>query len=295
MRECPFVSIVLVNYNSAEHTVECIDSLKNLEYDNYEILVVDNASRKEDYAILKEINNKKVHIINSGENLGFAGGNNLAINLAIKKSDYIMLLNNDTTVESDFLIKMLEVFEKETNIGIVCPKIYNYYDQSVVSYAGGDINTLKGGVYIEGINGKNLEIYDMPRKITFATGCCMLVPINVFETVGVLPEDYFLYFEDTDFSIRVLNEGMFLWYEPQAKIYHKESVSTERFSANYQYYFVRNRFTFIKRNFEFKNKITAYPISFLYVLKKIAKKQFSYENSGLALKDFMIGKMGKRT
>jgi hypothetical protein len=290
----PFVSIILVNYNTAEHTLECVDSLNNIDYKNYEIVIVDNLSRTEDVEKLNSITNSKVTVIKNKENSGFSGGNNLAIKMVLEKSDYILLLNNDTTVEKDFLNIMINKAESESDIGVVCPKIFNYYNRTEVSYGSADINYFKGGVFIYGINEKNEKVYNTSREITFATGCCMLIKAETLRKTGLLPEEYFLYFEDTDYSMKVMKSGYKMWYEPMAVIYHKESVSTEKCSPNYQYYFSRNRFMFIKKNFELKNKITAYPVSFMYIVKSILKGDFDIKNSFAGLRDFLIGKTGKR-
>lgn len=290
----PLVSIILVNYNGAVHTLECVKSLDNVNYSNFEIIIVDNASKQEDVEILRSLkSNKRVKLIESNENTGFSGGNNIGLRECIKyNNDYIMLLNNDTVVEPDFINVMLNDFSND--IGLVCPKICNYYNHNEVSYAGGYINTLKGGVFIYGINSLDKNEYIKPKEITFASGCCMLMKADVIKKAGFLPEEYFLYFEDTDFSVRVSKCGYKMWYEPKAVIYHKESVSTEKCSPNYQYYFVRNRFMFIHKNIKLKNKLTAYPISCLYVIKSILKKRFNWSDSLQGLRDFLIGKTGKR-
>ena len=294
MKEMPKVSIVLVNYNSSDHTLECINSLMNIDYKNFEIIIVDNASGMLERKKLDQISLENVKIINSDVNLGFSGGNNLCISEVMSNSEFILLLNNDTVVEQNFLTELVMAAKSNKNIGIVCPQIFNYYNRSEVSYAGGDINYLKGSVYIVGINDKRKDLYEVPRKISFATGCCMLINSKVFKDVGLLPEEYFLYFEDTDFSVRVIRKGYSIWYQPTAKIYHKESVSTKRYSDNYQYYFVRNRFYFIKKNYLIVNKFTAYPISLLYVIKKILEKKFTFRNSFYAIRDFLNNNMGKR-
>lgn len=290
----PFVTIILVNYNTGEHTVECINSLSDIMYSNYEVIIVDNASDENDIEKLRMIQNPKVRLIESKQNLGFSGGNNLAIKEALKKSDYVMLLNNDTTVEKDFLTEMINRANSSNEIGVVCPKIFNYYNRQEISYGSADINYFKGGVYIYGINERNETVYNTPREITFATGCCMLIKKEVLEKAGFLPEEYFLYFEDTDYSVKILKSGFKMWYEPKAVIYHKESVSTEKCSPNYQYYFSRNRFMFIRNNFPNKYKITAYPISFLYIIKSILKGRFNVSNCYEGIRDFFLGKKGKR-
>lgn len=290
----PKIYIVLVNYNGTTDTNECIDSLLNIRYSNFKVVIVDNNSETNQIESLISLDNDKVEIILNDTNVGFSGGNNIGIEHALKNgADYICILNNDTVVETDFLNELLNRFECDTNVGVCCPQIRSYYEQNVVTYGGGEINYLKGGVYIFGINeineGKNKEA----RYISFATGCCSLIKREVFEKIGLLPENYFLYYEDTDFSVKVQSKYK-IWYEPKAVIYHKESVSTGKYSDNYQYYFVRNRLIFIRDNFSLKQKLSAYPITCLYIIKKIIEKNFMLNNVVDALNDYIHGRDGKR-
>ena len=289
------ISIILVNYNGSNDTLECINSLKKCNYPNYEVVVVDNSSKDNDRDNLVKNMPNDIKIIFSNINTGFSGGNNLGINYAINNgAEYICLLNNDTVVEFDFLSNLYSIITKHSNIGIVSPMIKNYYNHSEITYGGGFVNHIKGGVFIYGINSDDHEIMQQCRKITFASGCCMLFRKEVFLNIGGLPEDYFLYFEDTDFSEKAINLGFEIWYAPSAVIYHKESVSTNKNSPNYQYYFVRNRLFFIRDNFNIINKFSAYPITLLYAIKKIITKQFQFRNVLDGCVDFLKGKNGKR-
>lgn len=290
------VGIILVNYNGAKDTIECLNSLKNIYYSNKCIYIVDNNSNEKDVKFLENnINYSDVKIIKLKENIGFSGGNNIGIKEALADNcEVIGLLNNDTTVEVDFLNQLVEKLFSDERIGAVVPQIRDYYNKSIVTYGGGEINYLKGSVFIEGINRYEDSINNAERCVTFGHGCCLFMKSKVISKVGLLPEEYFLYFEDTDYSIQLTNSGYKILYCPESIIYHKESVSTKKGSDNFQYYFTRNRFYFIKKNFKLLSKLTAYPISVLYLIKKMLLKEFEFKNVKVGLIDYSRGKTGKR-
>lgn len=290
------VGIILVNYNGAKDTVECLNSLCTVNYLNKVIYVVDNNSNKKDLEYLENsIDYSCVKLIKLKENIGFSGGNNIGIKKALTDGcEVIGLLNNDTTVEGDFLNQLIEKLFSDKKIGAVVPQIRDYYNESIVTYGGGEINYLKGSVFIEGINRYEESINNTERFITFGHGCCLFLKKEVILKIGLLPEEYFLYFEDADYSIQIVRSGYRIMYCPKSIIYHKESASTKKGSDNFQYYFTRNRFYFIKKNLKISSKLTAYPISILYLIKKMILKEFELKNIEIGLKDYLKGKLGKR-
>lgn len=290
------VGIILVNYNGAKDTVECLNSLYTVNYKNKKIYVVDNNSSEDDLEYLESfIDCSYVKLIKLEENLGFSGGNNIGIKEALADGCKVIgLLNNDTTVEDDFLNQLVIKLFSDKRIGAVVPQIRDYYNESMVTYGGGEINYLKGSVFIEGINRYEDSINNTERFVTFGHGCCLFLKKEVILKIGLLPEEYFLYFEDADYSIQLTNSGYKILYCPESIIYHKESVSTKKGSDNFQYYFTRNRFYFIKKNFKLLSKLTAYPISVLYLIKKMLLKEFELKNIKVGLIDYSRGKTGKR-
>jgi len=216
------VSIIIINYKNVEETIHCINSLKRVNYPNYSIVVVDNNSNNGSVEKLRDIFNNDIFIIESYKNLGFAGGNNLGIRYALKfNPDYILLINNDTEVEPDFLSIMVNSFKEDSLIGMVSPKIMFYDKKDRVWFGGGNISWLE----FTGKHEKNPEKVNRKRYITFATGCCILIKREVIERVGLLPEEYFMYFEDFDYSLQVQRSGYKILYEPAAVIYHKVGSS----------------------------------------------------------------------
>lgn len=248
------VYIILVNYNSYKDTIECAKSLEKIEYKNFKIIIVDNGSKDESLSkIRREL--KECILIETGENLGFAGGNNAGINYAIKNgADYVLLLNNDTLVKSDFLNKMLLRYQQNDNIGLVGCKIMYYPEKNRIWFGGGKIDWFKFIGTHFGIGEVDNGQYDQENEIDFMTGCCMLIKREVIEKVGLLSEQYFMYFEDVDFCVKVKEAGYKIWYNPKAVIYHKVGLSgggeESPFSIKWS---TRNRMIFMNK---YKYKIS---------------------------------------
>lgn len=284
----PLVYIILVNYKGVNHTIECIKSLKKIIYKNYKIIVVDNNSKDNSINELSKI--KDIVLIKNKINAGFAGGNNLGIKFAIDNgADYVLLLNNDTTVEIDFLNQLID--EAEKDVGIYVGKIMFYYDKNIIWYAGGKIDKFRGCTNVNGFV-EDKGQFEKESFVTFATGCCMLIERDVIKKVGLLKEDYFLYFEDTDYCARTLKQGYKIKYCPKAIIYHKESVSTKKHSFNFDYYFTRNRLFFIKDNLKGFYKIISYCYTNVFIFAKAIMKKQSLRATIYSYKHFFINRRG---
>jgi GT2 family glycosyltransferase len=265
------VHIILLNWNNEEDTLECIESLEEINYGNYKIIIVDNGS--ETKSVLKiEKKYPEMKIIKNKENLGFAGGNNVGIKYAIEDgADYVLLLNNDTTVEEDFLEKLVEAGELDKENGLLGSKTNYHSEQNRIWFAGGKVSWMKNkGTHI-GLDEIDQGQYDKIKEVDYLTGCCLLVKREVIEKIGVLEEDYFLYYEDTDFSLRAKNTGYKIMYIPKSKIYHKISRSTKPGSSSYIYYHTRNGLVMTKRNGSLLNKIILGPHCIFLFLKQIIK------------------------
>lgn len=275
----PLVYIILVNYNGYKDTIECVNSLKKISYKNYKIVVVDNASSDNSVEILmEELSN--CMIIESKKNIGFAGGNNLGIKYALNhNADYIMLLNNDTIVESQFLNDMINSFNVNNKIGIVGCKIMYYPEKNIIWYGGGYIDWFKfiGAHY--GMRQIDKGQCNNKKEIDFVTGCCMLVKREVFEKVDLLSEDYFMYFEDVDFCVKVKNAGFMIWYNPEAVIYHKVGLSSGGEESSFSIeWCTRNRLLFMNK---YKNNVS----KFNFMLSKA----FFYSTRCIRFFQYVIG------
>ncbi|WP_066021812.1 glycosyltransferase family 2 protein [Clostridium sp. CT7] len=243
------VFIIIVNYNAYKDTIECVKSLRKISYKNYKVIIVDNASTDESVARIND-KLKDCILLRSMKNLGFAGGNNIGMRYALEKgADYVLLLNNDTLVERDFLSNMLVPFSRNTSIGMVGCKIMYYPEVTKIWFGGGKIDWFKFIGTHFGMREIDNGQCDDEKEIDFMTGCCILVKRKVIEKVGPLSEEYFMYFEDVDFCVRVKECGYMIWYEPKAVIYHKVGLSgggeESAFSIRWC---TRNRVLFMNKN-----------------------------------------------
>ena len=244
----PLVSIITINYNESNVTLDMLESARNLTYSNYEIIVVDNASPNDNPDIIKE-KYPEVVLIKSLENLGFAGGNNLGVKQA--KGAYLLFINNDTIVPPDFIQPLVETLQNDENIGMVSPKIKFHWDPSLIQYAGyTPMNhwTIRNNSI--GYHQKDDGSYDKPGETQSIHGAAMMVPRTVVDKVGMMTEVYFLYYEEHDWAEMIKRGGYKIYYQPKSYILHKESISTGKFSPLKTYYISRNRILFARRNFK---------------------------------------------
>jgi GT2 family glycosyltransferase len=280
------IGIILVNYNGALDTVECVDSIEKSSYKNYEIYVVDNASNDKDVSILEKLDGK-VTLLKLKENVGFSGGNNRGISLAIENGcEYILLLNNDTIIEKDTLTHMIDTLQSHHEVGILGCRIHYFSDRENVWFAGGKI------VKAMGTTKHYMKLQKGFEYVSFLTGCCMLISSEVIQQCGMLSEEYFLYYEDADYCEKVVRKGWKLAADLDAVIYHKVSSSTMEYSDNYFYYVIRNRFLFIKNNINGIHKAVAYVYSMISMLYKFLK--YKKKSIIIGFRDFICQKKGKK-
>lgn len=247
MRSQPDISVITVNYNGLQDTREMLASLQtHVLTVSYEIIVVDNGSR-ENEAILLQEHFPDITVIRSEKNLGFAGGNNLGIHEAQGK--YIFLLNNDTLVEDDSLHFLCDTLEHNPQAAAVSPKIKFSGAPRNIQYAGFTPIT-KYTLRNEGIgyNEPDEGQYDTPSSTAFLHGAAMLVRREAIGKAGLMPEIYFLYYEEMDWCTHMSREGYHLLYDPRCTVYHKESSSTGTDSPLKTYYLTRNRLLYAWRN-----------------------------------------------
>ena len=245
------VTIIILNWNGKEDTIECLESLKHITYLNYEILLVDNGSTDGSVECFRE-RYPEMEIIENGENLGFAEGNNVGIRKAMDEGvDYVLLLNNDTVVDPEFLGELVTVAEGDEKIGIVGPKIYYYkYNgrKDVIWFAGGKVLRRIGQPFHDGLHEIDKGQYDKMKNVGFITGCALLIKKEVIDKIGLLDIDYFAYFEDLDYNIKASKTGYSIVYSPKAKVWHKGSSTSGFMSPTYMYFHTRNRILFVKKN-----------------------------------------------
>ena len=278
------VSLIILNFNGWKDTIECLESIYQINYPNYDVILVDNASsdnsidkikhyckgklkvessffeyekqnkpidfleitKEESESISKlDLSNKRLILIKNKDNYGFAEGNNIGIRFALKylKSDYVLLLNNDTIVDKNFLKEMINVTGDK--IGIVGSKIYFYDSPKLIQSAGVKINWYLGEV--DEIGRRKKKKLNKIKEVESVSGCSMLINKEIFNEIGLIDNSYYLYYEDTDFCIRTLKEGFKVVFTPYSKIWHKTSVTSRKTTGLREFYSFRNLFLFMNR------------------------------------------------
>jgi len=259
------ISIITINYNGLANTCALIETIPFNDY-SLEVIVVDNAS-SEDEATHIEQRYPKIKVIRSKENLGFAGGNNLGIQAALGK--YLFFVNNDTIFKEFNIQSLVERLESNSRIGMVCPKIRFAWGSCPIQFAGyTPLSRITLRNKAIGYGEEDLGQYDIAHSTPYAHGAAMMVKREAVEKAGMMPECYFLYYEELDWSMMIRRAGYEIWYEPTCTIYHKESQATGQESALRTYYITRNRLLFAKRNQQGVAKYWSY----LYLIALVASK-----------------------
>ena len=258
------LSIITVNYNGIKDTCELIDSIPF--NDEMEVIVVDNASANNEASVMEE-KYPYIKVIRSDRNLGFAGGNNLGIRFALGK--YIFLINNDTIFKDFNIQPLIDRLESSPKIGAVCPKIRFSWDNKTIQFCGytplSKVTVRNKSIgFGEADNGQ----YNTPHSTPYAHGAAMMIKKAVIDEVGLMPECYFLYYEELDWSMMITRAGYEIWYEPSCTIFHKESQTTGQNSPLRTYYITRNRLLLVKRNWK---GITKY-LSYFYLISLVASR-----------------------
>ena len=248
------LSIITVNYNGLKDTYELIESIpfnKDLK-----VIVVDNASKEDEASIISE-RFPQVKVIRSDKNLGFAGGNNLGIKEA--KGKYILLVNNDTFFKEFNVEHLINRLESSDEIGIVCPKLRFAWDNHPIQFAGyTQLSNITLRNRAIGFGEEDKGQYETAHPTPYAHGAAMLIKREAIERVGLMPECFFLYYEEIDWSMMFTRAGYEIWYDPSCTVYHKESQTTGQNSPLRTYYITRNRLLLVKRNYKGINKYLSY-------------------------------------
>lgn len=254
----PLVSIITVNYDQPQFTVDMIHSLKKCTYKNIEIIVIDNASPKTNPSIIKDTF-PDIQLIKLPQNLGFAGGNNEGFRYA--KGEFILLLNNDTEVEPGFLEPLVETLLNNKDAGMASPRLHFYHSPNMktIQFAGAKkVNLLTG-------RGKNLGWGEMDNgqfnfveKTDYAHGAALLLNRKVLDIVGCMPDIFFLYYEEHDWCTAMKKKGLYPYYVGTSVVYHKESATIGKNSPIKVFYMTRNRLIYLRRNAPVFQRIAAF-------------------------------------
>ena len=271
------VAIIIVNWKQYELTKSCLFSLKKINCDNHQIILIDNESNQKE---LKSIENQFENIVtfSNETNLGFTGANNIGIKYAVKNEfEYVMLINNDTEVDKNFINPLIDSLDKNKNLGAVQPLILNFSKTKKVWNAGGFLNKFFGYSYV------NKSPKEIKKNIDWITGCCFFVRAEVVKKIGLLDDDFFAYYEDIDWSIRIKNAGYDLAFIKSSIIYHHGSKSSQNeliegtLSPFVHYLNIRNHIFLLRKNKDIFNfiglllyqffKIISYSIYFIVRLR----------------------------
>lgn len=249
MTEKPLISFVTICYNGLEDTRQLVQSLQDtVRSVSYEIIIVDNDSTGNEAEILRKDFPGAI-VIRSERNLGFSGGNNLGIQAAGGK--YIFLINNDTYLAEDGLPYLVDRLESRSDIAAVSPKIRFAFPPQSIQFAGyTPLSRITLRNALIGFGEADDGRFDTPAPTPYLHGAAMMVKREAIEKAGLMPEIYFLYYEELDWCTRMTKAGYQLWYEPRCTVFHKESQSTGQQSKLRTFYLTRNRLLYAWRNLE---------------------------------------------
>jgi hypothetical protein len=289
----PRVSIILLNYNRGEDTIECINSLLQCAYPHFHILVVDNASTDNSVEVLKQ-NFSDLEILQTGQNLGYTGGINFGLRHTRQAApEYILVLNNDTLVTVDFLNRLVEAMEQNPSAAAAGGTIFCEHERNRIWYGGGRLVPWRG-LAVHEKKGELVEPATLAnvRQVSFVTGCMILFRATLLDKIGVEDERFFMYLDDIELSARILARGYELLYVPQAIIYHK--VVGEKESAFKLYYSARNRLLLINTAFTGWPRFVAKYYFLAVIMVKLCLWRFTnprfFRAASVGLRDFFAGR-----
>lgn len=248
------VAIIIINWNTPQHSFNCITSvLKYCDKQNFDIILADNGSTDDSFNFLKE-NFPNLHFIDNQKNLGFAEGNNKALEYSIKSGyTYSLLLNSDTEVDEELIKPLLNYLDTNNHVGAVQPAIYWMHKREKLWNGPSYFNPYLGITYSGNKNKHDSE--PKIKKADWLTGCAMMIRNEVLKGSGLFTEKFFLYYEDVDLSFRIRQTGYELHYLPDCKVYHEAGVSGKQFAKNKEgtlspiihYYLSRNKLWILRR------------------------------------------------
>lgn len=297
----PSVSIVLLTCNRNDETIDCIRSLRQTG-DQFTVILVDNGTQP-DPRQLYEREFPGIVFLRNEENLGTPIGNNIGIRYALQQgADYIMMLNNDTTVTKNFLAPLIAAMEADKHIGIAGGKIYYYSEPERVWFAGGRYSRLTSRVEHVGIMKYDRDLPGHSGEVDFLSGCFSLFRASALRKAGLLDEQFFAYMEDVDLNVRIKEAGYRLTYIPEASIYHKVSTTIAVDSPFFLYFNMRNRILMLKKHNSLLRQLAAIPYLSFFFGRQILRLALKHRHwlgvkaVGYGIQDGLhsyVGKLGK--
>ena len=257
MSRLPAVCIVVLNWNGLSDTRECLQSLQKTRYGNFHVVVVDNGSEADEASVIEREFPGFAYVIRNQRNLGFAAGANFGIHHGLSTgADYVLLLNNDVVTDPGFLSELVTAAEERIDVAAVCPKAFFYGERNVIYSTGGTVNVWTATARQVGRGQQDRGQFDRIEERGYADGLCMLMPAAAIGRVGLLDEDYFAYWEETDWCYRAGEAGLRCYYVPGARVWHKAARSRRR-DNTYRYLYRRNAFLFVRKRGKLVHFVTA--------------------------------------
>lgn len=287
------LSIITINYNGIAYTRKFLDSLKPFMQDDWEVIVVDNASRQDEASLLRQ-EYPWIKCIQSTENVGFSGGNNIGVDSA--QGEYLFFINNDVLISSDCFSPLLQKLQSDKGIGAISPRIKNL--DGTYNYTG----CAPLDRYLMRIHYRTKLIPEEQKseETPLIHGAAVMMPASALHSIGGWPEIYFLYSEEIDLSLHLKRKGYKLWYEPKAELLHIGSATVGKKSAMNCYYNSRNRLLLYSRNLSGWQKIYALTYHLCLTvphnsLQYLKRRETSLLKAYLeGVKDFLKGRFGKK-
>jgi GT2 family glycosyltransferase len=296
----PSVAVVILNTNRRSDTLECLQSLSSNRYEPLSVFVIDNSSTDGSVeAIQKSF--PEVQVINLAQNKGYAGNNNVGIDLAIKKAfDWILVLNEDTLMAPDFIEQLVFAGDTNSEIGVVGPLVYHNDEPEVIQSAGALMDKNWRSYHI-GHNEKDIHQYSAQRFVDWISGCAIMFRRELLEQVGGFDERFFYYNEEVELCFRARKAGWKVLFVPQAKLWHKGVQRNYKPNPYVTYYSVRNQLLFLKKHsapikirlvnlYGFTRMVASWTIK-----KKWQPMHLHRDAAVQAILDYMHGKFGKRS
>lgn len=273
----PIVWIVILNYNGAQMTLNCVDSVLKIDHPNFRVIVVDNASTDDSAIRFKEaLTDPRVELLVNDKNEGYAGGNNRGIERALAAgADYIFILNNDTIVEPGCLTPLVEAMERDAVLGIAGCPIFGPGPHPAINwrmrfnlFTGGDVELGDGAQVTKS------------HEVELVMGAAMLVRVSTIKRIGMFDERFFLFLEDADFCFRARRAGYKVGFVPSAGVRHLAGRTTRSFRPVGVFCWTRNRAWLVRRHGSMKHRIVFNLYSFIWwyprrVLGRLVRRQFN--------------------
>lgn len=280
----PSVWAVVLGYNHPDDTIECLRSLAQTQYEPLTILYVDNGS---EMAACEQVMRSvpRGGVLRLDPNAGVAGGLNAGLRHALKNgADYVVLLNNDTTVDPQLVRHLAAAAEAHPDAGMLVPKIYYYAHPDTIWSAGSAFRRFPPVVYMRKTRGPDDGRFDQPQTIGFTTFCVVMFSRAMLENAGLLDADYHFFYEDYDLSLRIREAGFRLWYVPEAHAWHKVSKTSGAGTRNPQFWRTYGRSEAI-----FRRKFRRYPWLTGRIHAAYVVLRFVCEGHGYGLRPFVAG------